>query len=103
MSTTAIVIRYAAKSTKFGLVFAATTERGVCLLHLIDAKRKSAAVTELRRRHPRAILREDAVALDDVFQKLEGMAAGQEEGHIALDLQGTPFQRKVWRALQKVP
>jgi AraC family transcriptional regulator, regulatory protein of adaptative response / methylated-DNA-[protein]-cysteine methyltransferase len=103
MSTTTPMIRYAAKPTKVGLVFAATTERGVCLLHLIDAKQKGATVAALKRRHPGATLLEDAAGLNEVFQKVESWANGNEKAHIALDLQGTAFQQKVWRALQRVP
>ena len=44
-----------------------------------------------------------AVILTDVFLKLDGLSTAEGEARIALDLQGTPFQQKVWKALQKVP
>lgn len=102
-ATTAKGIRYACRSTKVGLVFAATTERGVCLLHLIDAKGKAAALAELRRRYPGETIREDETALVDVFDRIDATADGEAEAAIALDLRGTPFQQKVWQALRRVP
>jgi AraC family transcriptional regulator of adaptative response/methylated-DNA-[protein]-cysteine methyltransferase len=96
-------IRYACRPTKHGHVFAATTERGVCMLHIIDPKRRGAALAELRRRHPNAALVEDQAALAEVFSYVDAFADGNGGSEPALDLHGTPFQQKVWRVLRGIP
>jgi AraC family transcriptional regulator of adaptative response/methylated-DNA-[protein]-cysteine methyltransferase len=96
-------IRYACRPTKHGHVFAAATEGGVCMLHVIDAKRRAAALAELRRRHPGVTLVEDEAALAEVFEQVDAFADGNGASEPALDLHGTPFQQKVWRTLRKVP
>jgi AraC family transcriptional regulator, regulatory protein of adaptative response / methylated-DNA-[protein]-cysteine methyltransferase len=102
-ATTTNTIRYASRRTQLGLAFAATTERGVCLLQLIDAKDGAVALAELRQRHPKATLVKDDKALADVFHQIDALADGADGTAIALDLHGTPFQQKVWQALRRVP
>jgi AraC family transcriptional regulator of adaptative response/methylated-DNA-[protein]-cysteine methyltransferase len=97
------VIHYACRPTKWGHVFAARTARGVCLLYVIDAKRRGATLAELRRRYPDAKLVEDDAALAEVFDHVERFADGNGGSEPPLDLCGTPFQLKVWRALRQVP
>ena len=97
------VVHYACQSTNCGLVFAAQTTRGVCLLHLIEANGRSAALAELRRRHPEATLVEDKTALAEVFRQVDAFGEAEGKNTPVLDLHGTPFQLKVWKALQRVP
>jgi AraC family transcriptional regulator, regulatory protein of adaptative response / methylated-DNA-[protein]-cysteine methyltransferase len=74
-------IRYATRKTPFGLAIVAATERGVCALAI------GSTLDELRRDFPRATF-----VRDDAVLKLR-----------ALDLIGTPFQLRVWRALLTIP
>ena len=48
------IIRYAAHPTALGLVFAATTDRGICLLQLIPKNGRADSLAELHERHPNA-------------------------------------------------
>ncbi len=102
-SVSASVIQFACQSTSCGLVFAARTTRGVCLLHLIETNGRAAALAELRRRHPGATFVKDETALADVFRQVDAFADDPAGSDIVLDLHGTPFQQKVWRAMQRIP
>jgi AraC family transcriptional regulator of adaptative response/methylated-DNA-[protein]-cysteine methyltransferase len=102
-TTAASTIRYACRPTTYGQVFAAATERGVCLLHLIDPQRRTAALAELRRQYPGATFVEDEAALANVFRQVDAFADGTGDSEIVLDLRGTPFQQKVWRVMQRIP
>lgn len=78
-------IRYALRKTALGTALVAGTERGVCALAIGDDE--TALIEALRADFPRAELVRDAAVL-----KLT-----------ALDLIGTPFQMRVWRALLSIP
>jgi AraC family transcriptional regulator, regulatory protein of adaptative response / methylated-DNA-[protein]-cysteine methyltransferase len=101
-ATTTTMIQYAWRSTQLGPVFAAQTERGLCMLHLVGQKSHAASMAELRRRYPEAVIQEDEAALEEVFRNVDAWSQGDDCSNLALDLQGTPFQQKVWRALRRV-
>jgi AraC family transcriptional regulator of adaptative response/methylated-DNA-[protein]-cysteine methyltransferase len=102
-SNSPLVIHFAARPTQLGVVFAATTERGICMLHLIEPKEFTATVTELQRWYPKATLKEDDRGVADVFRQVDRWLNGDRATTPPLDLSGTPFQLKVWRALQRIP
>ncbi len=78
-------LRFALGRHRSGKLLVAATERGVCAAALGDSH--EALVAELRAEFPRATLvRDDAVLHTR-----------------ALDLIGTPFQLRVWRALLAIP
>lgn len=95
-------IRYATAPTSVGTVLVAATERGVCAVSLGDDG--DALARELRREHPGAQVEP---AGDRLARWLEGVVAsveGQSERPaVPLDLRGTTFQWRVWRALQEIP
>lgn len=78
-------IRYAIRRTPLGRAIVAATERGVCALAIGDDD--GALLENLQRELPHATLERDLAVL--------------ELG--ALDLVGTPFQLRVWRALLSIP
>src|SRR5262249_62360998 len=80
------VIRYACRPTKHGHVFAATTERVVRMLHVIDPKRRAAALAELRPRHPGATFVGDEAAVAEVFRHVDAFAGGKGGHQTALHL-----------------
>lgn len=54
--------------------------------------------------YPARALLQDSAALRPYIAELEEYFSGQRRNWtIALDLQGTPFQVSVWRALQEIP
>ena len=97
-----IVIRYAVAKSYLGWVLVAATARGVCVIELGDA---AAELRErLRRRFAKANLIENdqdfAATLKQVVAFLE---APRESLGLPLDIQGTVFQQRVWKALQAIP
>jgi AraC family transcriptional regulator, regulatory protein of adaptative response / methylated-DNA-[protein]-cysteine methyltransferase len=97
------VIRYALADTPCGPVFVAATERGVCMLQIIETTELPAALDEAQRLFPRCELVEDAHALHGVYRQIDALVQGRDTAPVPLDLRGTPFQQRVWQALCQVP
>jgi len=82
-------------------VFVASTEQGVCMVDFLKTER--AFLKELRKSFAGRIVRDDRKnrsVLDQLKKYLKG-----ELRHFdcKLDFRGTPFQKKVWSALKKIP
>lgn len=96
-------IAYGFHPTPFGECLLAATDRGVCHLIFVDDGDREAALQALRRRWVRASLNQSqeqtASLVEQIFKPLQG--GGQ--GSLALHLQGTNFQIKVWEALLRIP
>jgi AraC family transcriptional regulator, regulatory protein of adaptative response / methylated-DNA-[protein]-cysteine methyltransferase len=85
-----------------GLVLAAKSERGLCALLLGDAA--ATLVRDLRQRFPAADLREDGITLQELLEKVKAFLANPEAAlDVPLDLRGSEFEQRVWRALQEIP
>ena len=98
--STAGEIRYAIGTSPLGPVLVGTTAQGVCALLLGD----EATATGLQARFPQAQLSEDAKGLTPLLRRVRDWLAQPDNPlDFGLDLQGTPFQRRVWLALQKIP
>ena len=78
----------------FGRIHAATSDRGLAYLAFVDGSDER-AITELKRRWPRAALSRD----DAPVARIARQAFAQREGRIVLAPVGTNFQVKVWQAL----
>jgi AraC family transcriptional regulator of adaptative response/methylated-DNA-[protein]-cysteine methyltransferase len=95
-------VRFAVRPCSLGWVLVAATEAGVCALQLGDAP--EALAGELRARFPRAHLAEGDAGF---AQWVEAAVATVEEpgprSDLPLDVRGTAFQRRVWRALREIP
>jgi AraC family transcriptional regulator of adaptative response/methylated-DNA-[protein]-cysteine methyltransferase len=96
-------IRFATARCALGWALIAATARGICATALGDDRAMHAA--ELRRRFPAATLVEDAAALRpwaDAFVRF----VDRPDSHapdLPLDIAGTAFQARVWRALRGIP
>lgn len=90
-----VLVRWGFHETPFGLALAGVTSRGLC--HLAFVSSRDAAVRELKKKWPQAVLREDRAGTAPIVAKAFG---GKK---IALHLRGTPFQLKVWEALLRIP
>ncbi|MDX1799864.1 MAG: bifunctional DNA-binding transcriptional regulator/O6-methylguanine-DNA methyltransferase Ada [Marinobacter sp.] len=96
-------IWFAVGQCTLGSVLVAQTERGVCAILLGDDP--AVLVRDLQDRFPAASL----VGADPAFER--DVAAvinlidhpGQATLSLPLDIQGTAFQQRVWRALQNIP
>jgi len=85
---------------RLGRVLIASGPRGVCAVLLGDDD--AALERELRARFPRVVFDPDdsAGVAADVRASLE---APRRPPSVPLDLRGTDFQRRVWRALREIP
>ncbi len=98
-------IRYTVVDSAFGRLLVAVTERGICSVSLGDDEAE--LVRALRDEFPRARL--DRVD-DGADEWLAGTVASVADtvskpidSRVRLDVRGTAFQWKVWRALQEIP
>jgi AraC family transcriptional regulator of adaptative response/methylated-DNA-[protein]-cysteine methyltransferase len=95
-------IRFATVETPLGWALVAATERGICMTALAD-DRESLAAT-LRQRFPSAKIVADDAGLKDWADRIVQFITSPDHNlDLPLDIQGTAFQARVWRALQKIP
>jgi AraC family transcriptional regulator of adaptative response/methylated-DNA-[protein]-cysteine methyltransferase len=96
-------IRYAVTRCRLGHVLAAATGRGICAILLGETA--PALVSELKRIFPHAVWQSP----DRGFEQLLGAVVDLIEdpacpgSTLPLDIRGTAFQQRVWRALRAVP
>ena len=95
-------VTFTVTECRLGRVLIASGARGVCAVLLGDDD--AALERELRARFPRVDLEADpddsAGVAADVRASLE--SPGRQPS-VPLDLRGTAFQRRVWRALREIP
>lgn len=99
-----VVIRFAIGACSLGALLVAATERGVCAVFLGDDP--NALIRDLRRRFPHAELEANDRAFDGLVAQVVGLIEARppkSASALPLDLQGTLFQERVWRALQAIP
>jgi AraC family transcriptional regulator of adaptative response/methylated-DNA-[protein]-cysteine methyltransferase len=98
------VVRYAYLSSSLGNLLAAFTGKGLCALRLCETDQIANILNDLRQQHPQAEIVEDAPTLQPRLAEVKDVIEGHVPATaIALDLVGTPFQKKVWQTLAKVP
>jgi AraC family transcriptional regulator, regulatory protein of adaptative response / methylated-DNA-[protein]-cysteine methyltransferase len=87
------------------LTFVALSDRGLCALKMVGNRAGEREVlAELRRQFPGAELVRDARAVAPVLRQVNELIAGRRSNlDVPLDLHGTAFQQRVWRALCQVP
>lgn len=95
-------IRYGFHPTPFGECLLAQTARGVCGLSFVQAGGREAALADLRARWRNASLVYDPQAGQAVIAQIF-QSAGPQPVPLALFLNGTNFQIKVWEALLRIP
>ena len=85
-----------------GWMLLAATGRGICWLAFGDAP--GALLEELRGAFPRARFRNDEPRLHEWFERVrEFVLLPGEALDLPVDIQGTAFQARVWRALRRIP
>jgi len=91
-------IHYGFADTSFGLIVVARTDKGVCAV-LFGESRK-ALEQELSTRFPQAELYHDEQRVQvQLAAVVEKITLPESAAKVPLDIQGTVFQEKVWRAL----
>jgi AraC family transcriptional regulator, regulatory protein of adaptative response / methylated-DNA-[protein]-cysteine methyltransferase len=95
-------IRFVTVATPLGWALVAATERGVCLTALGDDRDRLAAT--VRERFPAAeLVAEDPRLRDWAERIVRFITAPSHTLDLPLDIRGTAFQARVWRALQRIP
>jgi AraC family transcriptional regulator of adaptative response/methylated-DNA-[protein]-cysteine methyltransferase len=95
-------IRFAVGQGSLGAVLVAATDRGICAVALGDDPQ--ALLDDLQALFPRAAL----VGADSQFERWVAQVVGLVEEPsrglgLPLDIRGTAFQQRVWRALREIP
>ncbi|MEO8361385.1 MAG: bifunctional DNA-binding transcriptional regulator/O6-methylguanine-DNA methyltransferase Ada [Vicinamibacteria bacterium] len=95
-------IRFAVGETTLGPVLVAASEKGVCAILFGDSA--DALTRDLQDRFPRATLVGGDRSFETWVAKVVGFVEAPRVGlDLPLDIQGTTFQRRVWKALQDIP
>lgn len=85
----------------FGNALIASTDTGICYFGFIVDNDKEKGYRELISRFPHAILKEQKESSHQTF--ITHLSRRNIKEKIVLHLAGTPFQRKTWEALLKIP
>jgi AraC family transcriptional regulator of adaptative response/methylated-DNA-[protein]-cysteine methyltransferase len=97
-----LTIRRTIRACSLGQALIAATARGVCAIFLAD--RPDGLELQLRARFPRATIAPGDAGTERlaavVVQLIDGAGVAPE---LPLDLVGTAFQQRVWRALREIP
>ena len=95
-------IRFATVATPLGWALVAATKRGVVMTALGDDREWLA--TMVRQRFPAAEFAAEDPTLKEWCERIvRFITAPQHTLDLPLDIRGTAFQARVWRALQKIP
>lgn len=95
-------IRATVTATPFGQLLIAATDRGICRVALGDDAASLEAI--LAEEFPRAEIVAGDRALGGHVAAVRRLLAGQgRTGEPAIDVGGTAFEQRVWRALQAIP
>ena len=95
-------IRFAVGECSLGSLLVAATRRGVCAVALGDDP--DSLTRDLQDRFPRAALAADDPEFDRWVATVVGMVDSTGAGGaLPLDIRGTAFQERVWRALAQIP
>ncbi len=98
-------IRYAHRKTSLGSILIGATDRGICLVEFVEQEE---VLGILEKNFPSAELQE---AEEDWQEWISEVVAQIDDPHrrqsnemiLPLDIRGTVFQEKVWRALTEIP
>lgn len=97
-----LTLNVAIRRTTMGQTLVAESPRGVAAL--LFGAGQSALLEELRSEFPAARIERDDTTGNEAFAALEAVLTGKAAPRgLRLDLRGTPFQIKVWSALQAIP
>jgi AraC family transcriptional regulator of adaptative response/methylated-DNA-[protein]-cysteine methyltransferase len=95
-------IRYAIARSYLGWVLVAATAQGICTVDFGDSP--EILKEGLRARFPKAELQDSDPGFDALVAKVLAFIESPHLGFdLPLDIQGTAFQRRVWKALQEIP
>ena len=82
-------------------VFVASTEKGVCMVDYVTSEK--AFLKRLESKFPGEIIRDDQKNKTVVSQLKKYLEGKLQRFDCRLDFRGTPFQKKVWSELARIP
>ncbi|MCG6876076.1 MAG: bifunctional DNA-binding transcriptional regulator/O6-methylguanine-DNA methyltransferase Ada [Betaproteobacteria bacterium] len=95
-------IRFAIGECSLGAILVAQSDRGVCAILMGDDP--DALARDLQDRFPQAELVGGDAGFEELVAKVVGFVDAPRLGlDLPLDVRGTAFQQRVWRALRKIP
>lgn len=94
------VLLWSVTRTPVGDVIAVATPRGLAAVRIGE---EPSLIAEIEAEFPNATLRRDDAAMVDVMSALRALTAGGPAPDLPVDVHGTAFQARVWRALQAIP
>jgi AraC family transcriptional regulator of adaptative response/methylated-DNA-[protein]-cysteine methyltransferase len=96
------VIRFAVGQCTLGAILVAATGKGVCAIEFGDDP--EALVRSLQDRFPKAQLLGGDQDFDQLVAKVVGFVEAPAQGlDLPLDIRGTAFQQRVWKAIRDIP
>ena len=96
----ALDLLWSVAPTAVGDVIAVATPRGLAAVRIGS---EPDLVDEVAREFSQARLVRDDAAMSDVMAALSELARGRRAPDLPVNVQGTAFQARVWRALQDIP
>jgi AraC family transcriptional regulator of adaptative response/methylated-DNA-[protein]-cysteine methyltransferase len=95
-------IRFAVGECSLGSILVAASDKGVCAIFLGDDP--DGLARNLQDRFPKARLIGADRDFERTIAKIVGLVENPQLGlHLPLDIRGTVFQQRVWRALTEIP
>lgn len=95
-------IRFAIGECSLGAILVAQSERGVCAILMGDDP--DTLARDLQDRFPHAELIGGDAGFERLIAQVVGLVEAPRVGlDLPLDVRGTAFQQRVWRALRKIP
>lgn len=88
-------------SSWLGKVFVASTAKGVCMVDFLTPEKNF--LKELKERFPGEIVRDNRKNQKNLSQLKKYLEGKLQRFDCRLDMKGTPFQKKVWSALARIP
>jgi AraC family transcriptional regulator, regulatory protein of adaptative response / methylated-DNA-[protein]-cysteine methyltransferase len=98
-----LTLNYGFHRSPFGTALLVATDRGLAGLGFADPGEERKALDDMRRRWPRAELREDTAGTAALAQRVFEPKAWQRDCPLRVVLIGTDFEVRVWEALLRVP
>ena len=95
------LLTYGIAKSALGCVLVATGDKGVAAVLIGESP--TVVIDDLRTRFPKAHLtRDDQMLVSETSQLVSYIESAKEDVSFPLDLRGTEFQKKVWRAVRKI-
>ncbi|RMF59940.1 MAG: bifunctional DNA-binding transcriptional regulator/O6-methylguanine-DNA methyltransferase Ada [Calditrichaeota bacterium] len=97
-----IRITYGSAFSSLGWVVVAATEKGICMVEFGDNPEELPG--KVRQAFPKAEIEEAGSDFTDLLRRVIAYIDNPDEVEVfPLDMQGTVFQKRVWKALQSIP